>query len=173
MKSHVDKDSCLPIYKTILEICDAPPQIQYVRNYIFLHFVMVITVLWAQVWFVVVCRALFFFFKRDAGSGGIICHAWTHSSPPSTVFTIWKLFFYSLCHVFYSRVVWIHIKACILCRWRCCMCLACDSVALLHCGGILSGVARFQHFMKFQSIEKRDNETWSCQPLVPSVWSMT
>jgi hypothetical protein len=64
MTSHVDNDSCLPIiYKTILEICDAPPQFQCVRNYIFPHFVMVITVLWAQVWFVVVCRALFFFFK--------------------------------------------------------------------------------------------------------------
>ena len=61
----------------------------------------------------------------------------------------------SLCPVFYGRVVWIHTKACIVCRWWCCLCLADDSVDPLHCGKILSGVARFQHFMKFQSIKKR------------------
>ena len=36
----------------------------------------------------------FFFFKRDAGSKGIIRQAWTHASPPSTVFAIWKLCFW-------------------------------------------------------------------------------
>ena len=41
-KSHLDNDSCLPIYKTITVICNTPRQTQCVRNSIFLHFVMVI-----------------------------------------------------------------------------------------------------------------------------------
>ncbi len=43
MKSHVDNDSCLPIYKTIPAICNTPRQTHFVRNSIFPHFVMVIT----------------------------------------------------------------------------------------------------------------------------------
>jgi hypothetical protein len=43
VKSHVDNDSCLPIYKTIPAICNTPRQTQCVRNSIFPHFVMVIT----------------------------------------------------------------------------------------------------------------------------------
>jgi hypothetical protein len=53
MKSHFDNDSCLPIYKTIPAISNTPRQTHSVRNYIFPHFVMVITVLWAELWFVV------------------------------------------------------------------------------------------------------------------------
>jgi hypothetical protein len=49
----LDNDSCLPIYKTIPVISNTPRQTHSVRNYIFLHFVMVITVLWAELWFVV------------------------------------------------------------------------------------------------------------------------
>jgi hypothetical protein len=30
----------------------------------FLHFVMVITVVWAELWFVIVCQALYFFSKE-------------------------------------------------------------------------------------------------------------
>ncbi len=54
VKSHLDNDSRLPIYKTIPEICNTPRQTQFVWNYIFPHFVMVITVLWVELWFVVV-----------------------------------------------------------------------------------------------------------------------
>ncbi len=63
MKSHLDNDSCLPIYKTNLAICDTPHQTHYVGNSIFPHFVVVMTVLWAELWFVVECRALFFFWR--------------------------------------------------------------------------------------------------------------
>jgi hypothetical protein len=57
--SHLGNDSCLPIYKTNLTICDTPHQTHCVGNSIFLHFVMVMTVLWAELWFVVECRALY------------------------------------------------------------------------------------------------------------------
>ncbi len=40
VKSHLDNDSCLPIYKTIPAICKTPCQTQCVRNSIFPHFVM-------------------------------------------------------------------------------------------------------------------------------------
>ena len=53
MKSHLDNDICLPIYKKIPEISNTPHQTHCVRKYIFLHFFMVITVLWAELWFVV------------------------------------------------------------------------------------------------------------------------
>ena len=53
MKSHLDNDSCLPIYKTIPAISNTPRQTHCVRNYVFPHLVMVITVLWAELWFVV------------------------------------------------------------------------------------------------------------------------
>ncbi len=43
VKSHLDNDSCLPIYKMIPAICNTPRQIHCVRNSIFLHFIMVIT----------------------------------------------------------------------------------------------------------------------------------
>ena len=49
----LDNDSCLPIYKTNLVISNTPRQTHSVQNYIFPHFVMVITVLWAELWFVV------------------------------------------------------------------------------------------------------------------------
>ena len=49
----LDNDSCLPIFKTIPTISNTPRQTHSVRNYIFPHFVMVITVLWAELWFVV------------------------------------------------------------------------------------------------------------------------
>jgi hypothetical protein len=52
MKSHLDNDSFLSIYKTVLVICNTPRQTHCVRNYIFPHFIMVITVLWAELWFV-------------------------------------------------------------------------------------------------------------------------
>jgi hypothetical protein len=39
-------------------ICDTPHQTHCVGNSIFPHFVMVMTVLWAELWFVVECRAL-------------------------------------------------------------------------------------------------------------------
>ena len=59
MKSHLDNDSCLPIYKKIPVICNTLRQTQCIGNYIFLHFVMVvITVLWTELWFVVVCCTL-------------------------------------------------------------------------------------------------------------------
>ncbi len=53
MKSHLDKDSCLPIYKTIPAISNTLRQTHCIQNYIFPHFVMVITVLWVELWFVV------------------------------------------------------------------------------------------------------------------------
>ena len=53
MKIHLDNDSCLSICKTIPAISNTPRQTHSVRNYIFLHFVMVITVLWADLWFAV------------------------------------------------------------------------------------------------------------------------
>jgi hypothetical protein len=43
VKSRLDNDSCLPIYKTIPVICNTPRQTQCVRNSIFPLFVMVIT----------------------------------------------------------------------------------------------------------------------------------
>ena len=52
MKSHLDNYSCLPIYKTIPAISNTLPQTHCIRNYIFPHFVMVMTVLWAELWFV-------------------------------------------------------------------------------------------------------------------------
>jgi hypothetical protein len=53
VRSHVGNDSCLPIYKTNLVIlCDTPHQTHCVGNSIFPHFVMVMTVLWAELWFV-------------------------------------------------------------------------------------------------------------------------
>ena len=68
--THLDNDtSCLPIYKKmiIMGMCDTPRQTQCARNYIFPHFVrvMVITVLWAELWFLVGVE-LCFFFKRVA-----------------------------------------------------------------------------------------------------------
>jgi hypothetical protein len=60
VKSHLGNDSCLPIYKTNPAICNTPHQTHCVGNSIFPHFVMVMTVLWAKLWFVVECRALFF-----------------------------------------------------------------------------------------------------------------
>jgi hypothetical protein len=61
VKSHLDDDSCLPIYKTNPAICDTPHQTHCIGNSIFPHFVIVMTMLWAELWFVVECRALFFF----------------------------------------------------------------------------------------------------------------
>ena len=61
MKSDVGNNICLPIYKTNPAICNTLHQTNCVGNSIFPHFVMVMTVLWAKLWFVVVCRALFFF----------------------------------------------------------------------------------------------------------------
>ena len=54
VKCRLDNDSCLPIYKMIPAICNTPRQTNSVRNYIFPHFVMVITALWAELWVVVV-----------------------------------------------------------------------------------------------------------------------
>jgi len=53
--------------RRIMGMCDTPRQTQCARNYIFPHFVrvMVITVLWAELWFVVGVE-LCFFFKRVA-----------------------------------------------------------------------------------------------------------
>jgi len=61
VKSHLDNDSCLPIYKMIPVICNTPCQTQCVVNSNFPHFVMVIMVLRAVLWIVVVCQALCFF----------------------------------------------------------------------------------------------------------------
>jgi hypothetical protein len=58
VRSHLGNDSCLPIYKTNPAICDTPHQTHCVGNSIFPYFVMVMTVLWAELWFVVECRAL-------------------------------------------------------------------------------------------------------------------
>jgi hypothetical protein len=58
VRSYLGNDSCLPIYKTNPAICDTPHQTHCVGNSIFPHFVMVMTVLWAELWFVVECRAL-------------------------------------------------------------------------------------------------------------------
>ena len=41
VKSHLDNDIWIPIYKTIPAICNTQRQTQYVRNSIFLHFIMV------------------------------------------------------------------------------------------------------------------------------------
>jgi hypothetical protein len=49
VKSHLDNDIWIPIYKTIPAICNTPRQTQCVRNSIFPHFIMVISdydVLW-------------------------------------------------------------------------------------------------------------------------------
>ncbi len=53
VESHLDDDSCLPICKTIPVISNTPHQTHFIRNSIFLHFVMVMTVLWAELWAVV------------------------------------------------------------------------------------------------------------------------
>jgi hypothetical protein len=53
VKSHLDDDSCLPICKTIPAISNTPRQTHFVGNSIFPHFVMVMTVLWAELWSVV------------------------------------------------------------------------------------------------------------------------
>ena len=58
VKSHLNNDIWIPIYKTIPAICNTPHQTQCIQNSIFPHFIMVITqcnVLWAEFWFVVVC----------------------------------------------------------------------------------------------------------------------
>ncbi len=75
VKSHLNNDSCLPIYKTIPAICDTPHQTQSVQKYISLHFIMVIMVLWAKLWFVVVCQALFLY-KRVKDQEG---WHWNHT----------------------------------------------------------------------------------------------
>jgi hypothetical protein len=48
-------------YKINPANCDTPHQTHCVGNSIFLHFVMVMTMLWAELWFVVAYQALFFF----------------------------------------------------------------------------------------------------------------
>jgi hypothetical protein len=58
VRSHLGNDSCLPIDKTNLAICDTTHQTHCVGNSIFPQFVMVMTVLWPELWFVVECRAL-------------------------------------------------------------------------------------------------------------------
>ncbi len=65
VKSHLDNDSCLPICKTIPAISNTPRQSHFVGNIIFPHFVMVMTVLWAELWSVVACCNL-------AGNVGIL-----------------------------------------------------------------------------------------------------
>jgi hypothetical protein len=58
VRSHLGNDSCLPIDKTNLAICDTTHQTHCVGNSIFPQFVMVMTVLWPELWFVVECQAL-------------------------------------------------------------------------------------------------------------------
>ena len=58
VKSHLDNDIWIPIYKTISAICNTPRQTQCVRNSIFPHFIMVIMLCCGPscgLWFVVVC----------------------------------------------------------------------------------------------------------------------
>ncbi len=57
LKSHFDNDSCLPIYKTIPAICNTPRQTHCVRNSIFPSLRHGDYVLWAELWFLVVCHA--------------------------------------------------------------------------------------------------------------------
>jgi hypothetical protein len=64
-----------------LAICDTPHQTHCVENSIFQHFVMVMTVLWAELWFVVVCQALFF----SDGDVGIKAMEISRASPPTKV----------------------------------------------------------------------------------------
>ena len=55
------------------------------RNSIFPHFVMVIMVLWAELWFVVLCQALLFFSiesRVEEGDVGIIHLVWDCASLP-------------------------------------------------------------------------------------------
>ena len=59
VKSHLDNDIWIPIYKTIQAICNTPRQTQCVPNSIFPHFIMVIMMCCGGpscgLWFVVVC----------------------------------------------------------------------------------------------------------------------
>jgi hypothetical protein len=59
VKSHLDNDIWIPIYKTIPAICNTPRQTQCIPNSIFPHFIMVIMMCCGGpscgLWFVVVC----------------------------------------------------------------------------------------------------------------------
>ncbi len=72
MKNQFDYDSRLPIYKTILAICDTPHHTQCVWNYIFPHIAMVIAWLWARLVVCVLLKAPDLFLDSRMSSNMII-----------------------------------------------------------------------------------------------------
>ncbi len=103
MKSHLGNNSCLPIYKTNPAVCDNPHQTQCAGNSIFPHFVMVMTVLRAKLWFVVVCCVLhsviFGWCRRNHTPRMIPCLPSLYSTRVLNIVIL-----DSLCSVFYGTV---------------------------------------------------------------------
>ena len=66
VKSQFDNDSRIPMYKTILAICDTPRHTQCVQNHIFLHIAMVIVDCGLELWFVF-CSKLRIYFRNHLG----------------------------------------------------------------------------------------------------------